>query len=505
MLLTVFSLFTRAIGFFYHIWLSREVGAEVLGLYQIASSVFALLVTLTSSGIPVTVSRFTARAGKRNSKAAQDATVTAATFLTLCVSGAISLLLLVFRDNLSFLFADNRCQFIFLALLPAFAASSVYSSVRGGLWGKRNYLSYALVELFEEVAIVVAGFLLLSGVDTVFGKAVSMAHAVSIAYVASALLSVILYFVRGGRFRRFSGQTLPLLKSAAPVTAVRLCSCLLNSLIAILLPARLCRGGIAMSEALSLFGVASGMTLPLLFMPSAFTGSISLVLVPEISQMTHSGEQKKLTTSIDEAINFCLMVAAVALPAYIAVGRDFGFALYHNEQAGRLLALSAVTMLPLSIQGISSTVLNSLGREYRALINFGISAVVYLVIIIVLPVYIGIMGMIVGIFAHVTISCILNLISIRKCVKIKGKCFFSLLKMLPAGILTGGIGYFTNELLKRILPLFYASCLALGICIALMLLFAVTAGTLDFKRFGIRLPKIGGRSRKKEATHSFTV
>ena len=54
---TVFSLAEKFLGFLYRIYLSRTIGSEGLGLYQIALSVFALLMTLSCSGIPATVSR----------------------------------------------------------------------------------------------------------------------------------------------------------------------------------------------------------------------------------------------------------------------------------------------------------------------------------------------------------------------------------------------------------------------------------------------------------------
>ena len=49
---TVFSVAEKFFGFLYRIILSRTLGSEGMGLYQLALSVFAVLVTATSSGIP---------------------------------------------------------------------------------------------------------------------------------------------------------------------------------------------------------------------------------------------------------------------------------------------------------------------------------------------------------------------------------------------------------------------------------------------------------------------
>ena len=56
-LITFFSILTRIAGFFFRIYLSRVIGAEALGMYQVASSIFMVLLTVVSSGIPLIISR----------------------------------------------------------------------------------------------------------------------------------------------------------------------------------------------------------------------------------------------------------------------------------------------------------------------------------------------------------------------------------------------------------------------------------------------------------------
>lgn len=56
-LVTALSVAERGLGFLYRIVLSRLIGAEGLGLYQVALSLFSVFLTLGTGGIPVTVSR----------------------------------------------------------------------------------------------------------------------------------------------------------------------------------------------------------------------------------------------------------------------------------------------------------------------------------------------------------------------------------------------------------------------------------------------------------------
>ena len=60
--ITFFAIITRLLGFFLRIYLSRAVGAEALGKYQIALSVLSVLLTVIASGIPLTISKMTSAA-----------------------------------------------------------------------------------------------------------------------------------------------------------------------------------------------------------------------------------------------------------------------------------------------------------------------------------------------------------------------------------------------------------------------------------------------------------
>ena len=59
--LSLFTVIERAIGFGFKIYLSRELGAAQLGVYQVALSVFYVLLGLVTSGIPLVVSKLTAK------------------------------------------------------------------------------------------------------------------------------------------------------------------------------------------------------------------------------------------------------------------------------------------------------------------------------------------------------------------------------------------------------------------------------------------------------------
>ena len=52
----------RSIGFLLRLWLSRELGAQAMGLVELAQSAQMLLITPVVTGLPAAVSRLCAKA-----------------------------------------------------------------------------------------------------------------------------------------------------------------------------------------------------------------------------------------------------------------------------------------------------------------------------------------------------------------------------------------------------------------------------------------------------------
>ena len=59
MLLTATGLLNQVLGFFYRILLSRLVGAEIMGLYQLVMPVYSVLLSVTAVGLTAAVSNLT--------------------------------------------------------------------------------------------------------------------------------------------------------------------------------------------------------------------------------------------------------------------------------------------------------------------------------------------------------------------------------------------------------------------------------------------------------------
>ena len=446
---TALSVIERFIGFIYRIYLSRTIGSEGIGVYQIALTVFGLLLTITSSGIPITVSRMMTRYRTENNPHAVQSTVTSAILVCLIISVPIVAAFYIFGDHLSFLFSDERCGRVLSIVIPGLILTSVYAVLRGAFWGNKDFAPYSIIEVLEEAVMVVVGILLIHNTTSQTEGITRAAWAVLISYLFSFVTASVVYLSRGGKFHSPLKTLKPLFLSATPITCMRTATSLINSLIAVVLPARLISAGLSQTTATAQFGAAFGMAFPILFMPGTLIGSVALVLVPELSENYYKKQMTNLKNNIDKAIKFSVFIACIIIPVLLAYGTQLGIFFYKSEEAGKYLTFASPAMLPMSLCMISTSMLNSMNMEKKTLLYYSFGAVFMLAAICFLPRVCGIYSLFIGLLGQFSITAIFNLVALSKKIKAKpdylGFTLKSILFIIPSYLL----GIFSRGILLR--------------------------------------------------------
>ena len=458
-LITGFSVLTRIVGFLFRIYLSRAIGAEALGLYQVAFSVFMVLLTIISSGLPFIISRMTAGYRISNDKHKQGKLVSSALILGVLISLALCGVVLLLKSVFANIFADESCLLILIALLPALVFSAVYSVFRGAMWGQDNYFA-------------------LCGV--------------------SALFVVLLYFIYGGKMSKPGKEYKQLIKRSAPITGVRVAGSLAQPLIAFIIPLRLMSVGYSSSQAMSLFGVAVGMTMPLLFIPTTLIGSLSTALVPDISMAVVKEDNAHIESRIRSSVVFSLFISAMVVPLFIGAGEMIGEFLFDNSLSGVILASSAWLMIPMGLTNITSSLLNSLGYEIKSCVNYFIGAIVMFVAIWFLPIICGINALFWGMGICMCITSVLNFFMLKRKTKVKLKILRPLVLLVITTIPSVAITSFVGVLCSFVMPQFLSIIISCAMGMAFYLLLCMIFNVVDVKGYFVQVSsKLKKKNKQK--------
>ncbi len=468
-IVTVFSVCEKFLGFLYRIYLSRSIGAEGVGLYQVALSVFAFLLTATCSGTPITVSRLMTKYRSEGSRERVYRVISSGFAITLAVALPVCIVFYFSCGKLSFLFADERCIPVFKVVIFGLSFTSLYSVLRGVFWGSKDFLPYSVIELLEEICMIIAGIILIGRTSNAADGAYAAGLAVLVSYVFSFTLAAITFFARKNRLADPRSELKPLISSAAPVTAMRTVNALGASVVSVVFPLRLVAAGFPEARAMSLYGAAVGQALPLLFVPTTLIGSFTLVLVPEISESFYKKQNIYLKNDVEKAVKFTALLSSLFIPAFFVCGEEIGTLVFGNADCGRYLTASAFLMFFASVSSLTNSILNSIGKEGLVLSFTAGSGVLMVLSVWFLPKLLGVYALLVGFSFVYVLTTVLNLALLYKTCPEKPKycryLFLCVALVLPACAF--------GLLLEKILLPFCGTFCTFLICSAASTLFLV--------------------------------
>ena len=376
----------RSIGFLLRLWLSRELGAQAMGLVELAQSAQMLLITPVVTGLPAAVSRLCAKAEGRE----QARVVRCALLLALPV------------------------LLCFLPCIPILGASCV---LNGYYYGVARPVPPALGELLEQLVRALLCVRLVYGLrgwPTSFRAAIPAA-----ATLAGETAGLILMLLLGARlvlFAKGAGARRPifreLLALSLPLTGMRLVSALMQTVNATLIPARLRLFGLSAAEAMASLGVFHGMLKPILFMPSFVTCSLSMAAAPELTRRQTDGRPLC-------ALSSGMLRAALGVGAAAAVGVWLTAPLIANvffRQAALLpLLRGSCCLIPvIAAAHVCGGIMNALGLQGVSLnISLAASLLGVLAVLLLVPV-VGLWGAVASLGAVQGLTLLLSLRALRR-------------------------------------------------------------------------------------------
>lgn len=409
---TAFSIATRLISFIFKMWMSRALGAETVGLYQIALSVVMMLLTLTS-GAPTVLSRKIAEAGSNGDLKKQNSLLCASLILGISISGIICGVLFACHSKLGFLFSNEKCLPIFLIMLPTVMTSTMYASFRSWFWGRKNFLAFSSTELLDEIVKIILSVLFAGGIIGTFTGATGIALAMTLSDALCVIVLAVIFFLSGGKFTKPHGFK-DLTLRTIPLSATRIITSLTASLTALIIPQLLVKSGMSVAQATAEYGRIAGMALPLIMAPITFVGALSIVLIPDVAQMRAQNDISGVRNKLSVALIFSMLIASVFFVIYLPLGGIIGNVLFRDVQAGTFVSYCSALLFPIAIAQTTTPMLNSLGKEKLTFAFSLIGALSMLPCVFFLPQHIGVYAMAVASGVCFALISALNCIALAK-------------------------------------------------------------------------------------------
>ena len=378
LLLTGAGFITKIIGFIYRIFLSQTIGAEGMGIYQLIFPIHTLCFALSVGGIQTAISRFTAaRAALKDEQGARDIFVLSGALSTVIALG-VSVIL---YQNASWfavhILLEERCTPLLRLMAFSIPMGTLHSCVNGYYYARKKMSVPAASQLLEQCARVGVSygmFLVLTDQGLPVTPMLAVAGLLG-GELASMIFSLILllwdYQKHGYRLKNLQspGKDMKeILSLAFPLTCSRLLVNVLHSIESVLIPGHLRLYGLDSGSALSVYGVLTGMALPLILFPSAITTAVSTVLLPSVAEHQAVGNRKAIRRALFLSVKYCLILGFLSTAFFFFAGDFLGLILFKNEFAATFIKTLSFICPCLYLSGTLSGILNGLGAANQSFI-----------------------------------------------------------------------------------------------------------------------------------------
>lgn len=495
----------KLLGLIYTLYLTNRQGYGDTGngISAGAYQIYALLLTISSIGLPSAISKLVSeRTAIGDHKGAHR--IFKIAFATFALVGLIGSLLLFFGAHI---IANNwllipESEMTLVALSPAIFFVTVASVMRGYFNGRQKLSIGAKSQTLEQVfktlltIIIVEIVAILSNVSTEWmaagaNLATTTATFLGFSYlflyyrterkdIASEIKNTVNY-----KYESVGKVIKKILFVSIPITLTAIMSSI-NKNVDSFTVVRNLKNFLPEDQAISLYGILGGKVDTLTTLPLAINVAFATALVPAIS----AAKARKDNKAIAEKTSFSLLVSMlIGLPCTVGLvvfAQPILNLLYPNASSGAVILqiTSLATIFIILDQTINGT-LQGYGKLMIPTVSMGIGVIVKFILNVTLipnP-NIGIYGACIGSVACHLVAFLIAFTSLKRNIKFKLPFSKFVVKPIIASAIMGICSYFTYFILKGIIIERMATIIAIFVAITIYILAVVVLKIFSKEEF----------------------
>ena len=318
--------------------------------------------------------------------------------------------------------ASTNIVYLICIALPLI---SVSSSISGYFTAVRRVYKPVIGQFLEQATKILATILLFKSLGSnnsienicfvlILGDVIS--EIVSFIYIVTVYIFDINHHFSSLKNNQKENFFSKIFRILLPVSFTSWIKSGISSFKQIIIPSSLQKNGKSSEDALSSYGIISGMAMPIVMFPATFLLAVSSLLIPEFSRYYIKRDYHKIKIYTDKLIIISFIFANVLTMFFLIFGSKIGLFIYHKNEVGPYIRILSLLIPFMYVDIIIDNILKSLDAQAEVMvINIIDSVVTTAFIFFFVPIF-GIKGFILSIF----ISEILNLsLSLNKLLKLE--------------------------------------------------------------------------------------
>ena len=459
-------LIVKLIGMFYKIPLINIIGEAGAADFNNAYNIYAVLLTVSTAGLPVAVSKLVSEANALNRRNQVRRTFRLALVLFLTL-GLISFLVMFFRaDALAGMMNDSKAAAGIRALAPAVVCVGCLAALRGYSQGHSNMAPTSVSQIIEALCKLVVGlglafWLVKQGKDPDVAAAGAITG-VTVGTVVALIYMVLDFFLSRGREDTHgtdrpdsAGSILAnILKIAVPITLSSSMVGIVTVIDSSLVQGQL-QSALNLTEKASrtLYGNYSG-ALNIYNLPTSLMAAITASVIPAVSAALARRDRRGAARITGSALRITALLSFPMGVGLFVLGTPIIRLLFPSlnvEVAGPLLSTLGIATPFVCMVLVCNSVLQAHGFINLPVIVMVLGGIVKIVNNYNLVGAIGIAGAPVGNILCFGLALVLDLVVITRVIPNRPRLLPIFIKPAIASAIMGGAAWAVYGLLSRIL------------------------------------------------------
>lgn len=427
LILGICMVFARFLGIFFRIPVQNLLGDEGMGYFQMSYPIYLLFVSI-ASGIPIAISKIVSELSVRGNYEDIRRVIRITMLMMVTFSATVTVFLLSYSKVIIKILKwhpNSYYAFVATAIAPVFVI--IVGVLRGFFQGVRDMGAAGISQIIEQIGRVLFGvglaYVLFSGgleyaaggaaLGTLVGAILAGVY-LSIRYIKAIKL------LPKSNIHREENLMKKILINAIPISIGATVGTLMTLIDNIMIPARLLEGGFSARWGTVLIGQAYGKAATLNNVPLALSMALSAAIVPVMAESICRGK-----SDVQNKVNLSMKMASlIAIPS--AMGLYFMAypiikLVFRGQVEGYdILKYFAIALPFIVICQSTTAILQASGYFYTPIKSLFIGCIIKVIVtynLVVIPT-INIKGAIIGTAIGYLVACTLNLINVRKKLKV---------------------------------------------------------------------------------------
>lgn len=410
-MMSVVSVVMRGIGVSFNAYINRKIGAESMGLFTLAMSVYSFALTVALSCVNLSAVRLTSErcalldnADRKSWKYAMRQVISAVCRYSLIFGITAAILLFSSSEFIAeHLLGDMRTVKSLKVMALSMPAISLSSALSGYFTGMRKVSKNAVVAVSEQFMkiIVTSTALVMLAPGNVEASCLAVVGGAAVSEAWSLVVNIVMYLTDSGKpvDQKYGSRSLRLptkLKNASDISLPSAVGAYarqgLNTLEHLAIPAGLKKSGLSADKALASYGLLQGIAFPLVMFPYAVIGSFTSLLVPEMAERHELGDKAGIASLTEEVYRYSALFSIGACGIFVNYANELGVMIYDSNEAALYTFLLGFLVPFMYLDTAVDALLKGMGEQvYIMKINTVDSACGLLLVLITTPIF-GIYG-----------------------------------------------------------------------------------------------------------------